>query len=139
MKLTQIVEHNHTDEPYNMPWAEYEKSEKWKGFRLISRVGGATYLSLGAFFLSAAAIIPDAPWDLWAVSGYLLMDGIGDLVSGRHHYLPFKAVTCAGKKLYSLLTREKFISSYSSDSEKRVLGEDNYEINSRAADRQRTD
>jgi len=65
--------------------AEQEIINRWEGQdlgdNLGNRVAGLTKLLLGTVALSADSTLAD-------VFGYLFMvDGFGDLVSGKHHYI----------------------------------------------------
>ena len=103
MKLTEILDRGERNVQtiYTMPQREYENNESVRSFRLISRAGGAICFTLSACVMP---FIPtDAPLSAWAIFSYMLVDGIGDLVSGRHHYLPMKAYMYACNKLRDYL------------------------------------
>jgi len=105
MKLTEILDigERNVKTMYTMSQREYENNDSVKYFRLISRAGGAFCFTLGACVLPFASA--EAPLSAWAGVSFFLVDGMGDLISGRHHYLPMKACLYTCRKLGECLDK----------------------------------
>ena len=79
------------------------KSKSLKAFKFISRMGGAVLVSLVGLTVGEHLLHGEDSVSLgsYVAASYFVLHGMTDLVTGRHHYLPMRALFNIRNKIYN--------------------------------------